>query len=90
MTKDMEKAKVQQRLDPEGLLRDDVATQCLGPPSRVGEGGDSILACRRFGLVEELHCQAMGLQEQVSRLWSIREDEEINRINTESLQRRTP
>lgn len=77
----------QRKLDPEGLLRDDVATECLGPPSRVGAGGDRILACRRCGLVEELPHQGMGLQEQVSRLWSISKGEEI-RINTEAWQRR--
>lgn len=50
----------QQRLDPEGLLRDDVATECLGLPPSLGAGGDSMLACRKWVLVEEL-CHVWGM-----------------------------
>lgn len=73
-----------QKLDPEGW-----------PPSAFGflpiveAGRDGILACRSYGLVEEVPHQGMELQEQVSRLWHIREGEEI-KINTEAPQTQIP
>ena len=47
----------------------------LRPLAEAGAGGEGFLCCRRCARVEKPHCQMKKLQEDVSRLCSIRDGE---------------
>lgn len=63
--------------------------ECLGP--LYGTGGSGGISCERCTLVEMLSHQVKEMQEEVSRLQIIGEDnEEIDRVFAETLQRQQP
>ena len=84
-------ASTQRELQEDAALHVLGCRECLGPLVEAGAAGDGLLACRRCVLIEDLCHQVKELQEEVSRLCSIRDDEEERDwIFSETLQLHEP